>query len=449
MKSHLTRRGFLGAALTGAAGMGLQARAASRPAARTASGATPALLGGRPVRTAPFPSWPKVADRDEKSWTEVLHRGLWCRIDGSYATRFEEAWARTLGAKYCLATASGTTALLTSLNALDIGPGDEVLVPPYTFVATVNVVLLQHALPVFVDTDPETSQMDATKIEAAITDRTKCILPVHLGGSPADLDKILAIGRRHKLPVLEDACQAHLAEWRRRKVSTLGDLGCFSFQASKNLNSGEGGAVLTDNEDLMEACRSFHNNGRGAAGPGFSYVRNGCNHRMTEFQAALLLEQLSRLEEQSRVREQNAEYLTKQLREIPGIAPARMYEGATRNAYHLYMLRYESQKFAGLPRAQFLRAMQAEGIPCSGGYSPLNKEPFLKNTLQSRSYRSIYSAKEISDYEARNHCPANDKLCEEAVWFFQTMLLGSKSDMDQIAEAVRKIQTHAAALAKS
>ena len=447
MKSHLSRRGFLGGALAGAAGLGLESHADLGPSASSVAAATPALLGGKPVRTAPFPSWPKITAGDEKSWMEVLHQGHWCRNDGSYANRFEETWARTLGAKYCLATASGTTALATSLNALGIGPGDEVLVPPYTFVATVNVVLLQHALPVFVDTDPGTFQMDAGKIKAAITDRTRCILPVHLGGSPADMDRILAIAEKHKLPVLEDACQAHLAEWRHRKVSTLGALGCFSFQATKNLNSGEGGAILTDSEDLIEACRSFHNNGRGAGAPGFSYVRNGCNHRMTEFQAALLLAQLARLQEQSRVREQNAEYLTKQLREIPGIAPARMYEGTTRNAYHLYMLRYDREKFAGLARARFLKAMQAEGIPCSGGYTPLNKEPFLKNTLQSRAYRSVYSAKELSDYEARNHCPANDKLCEETGWFFQTMLLGSKSDMDQIAEAVRKIQTHAAELA--
>jgi len=380
---------------------------------------------------------------------EVLRKGLWCRLDGSYAQRFEEAWANALGAKYCVATASGTTALITSLHALGIGPGDEVLVPPYTFVATVNVVLLVHALPVFVDTDPETFQMDAGKIEAAITDRTKCILPVHLGGSPADLDRILAIGQKHRLPVLEDACQAHLAEWRGRKVSTLGELGCFSFQASKNLNSGEGGAIVSNDEELIRVCESFHNAGRGAATADFSYVRNGSNHRMTEFQAALLLAQLERLEEQSRVREQNAEYLTKQLREIAGITPARMYEGCTRNAYHLYMLRYDKAHFAGVPRARFLEALQAEGIPCSGGYAPLNKEPFLKNTLQSRAFRSIYSAKEIAAYEARNHCPANDKLCQEAVWFFQTMLLGSRADMDQIAEAVRKIHKQAALLAKT
>jgi len=449
MKAQVTRRHFLGAALSGAAGLKLQARPRSSPAVGSEPAGKPALLGGDPVRREPFPSWPKVHENDEQAWTNVLKKGLWCRMDGSYAKEFEESWAKALGAKHCLATASGTTALLTSLHALGIGPGDEVLVPPYTFVATVNVVLLVHALPVFVDTDLETFQMDAGKIEAAITERTKCILPVHLGGSPADLDKILAIAQKRKLPVLEDACQAHLAEWRHRKVSTLGDLGCFSFQASKNLNSGEGGAILTNSEDLIKVCESFHNNGRGESAYGFSYVRNGCNHRMTEFQAALLLAQLSRLEGQSRTREQNAEYLTNQLREIPGITPARMYDSCTRNAYHLYMFRYDKTQFAGISRARFLKALQAEGVPCSGGYAPLNKEPFLKNTLDSRAFRSFYSAEAIAGYEARNHCPANDRLCEEAVWFFQTMLLGERSDMDQIAEAVRKIQSQASLLANA
>lgn len=449
MRGTVTRRSFLSTALASAAGLGVQARSGPLVAAQSASVEKLALLGGRPVRTEPFPSWPKISDQDEKAWKEVLEKGLWCRLDGSYAKRFEETWARVLGARYCVATASGTTALLTSLNALDVGPGDEVLVPPYTFVATINVVLLQKALPVFVDTDPETFQMDANKIEGAITERTKCILPVHLGGSPVDMDKVLALAGKHKLPVLEDACQAHLAEWRQHKVSTLGDLGCFSFQASKNLNSGEGGAILSNDANLIRVCESFHNNGRGAATSDFSYVRNGCNHRITEFQAALLLAQLQRLEEQSRIREQNAEYLTKQLREIPGITPARMYEGCTRNAYHLYMFRYDKTHFAGAPRASFLKALLAEGVPCSGGYAPLNKEPFLKNTLGSRAYRAIYSPAEIAAYEARNRCPANDKLCEEAVWFFQTMLLGSKSDMDQILEAIRKIQRQAALLAKA
>ena len=440
MSYHFTRRKLLGATSAGLL--------ASR-VARAASTGKPAILGGQPVRTARFPSWPVIADNDERAWIEVLRSGKWNRLDGNCARKFEETWAATLGAKHCLATANGTSALIISLNALGIGPGDEVIVPPYTFVATVNAVLMQYAIPVFVDTDPETFQIDARKIEAAITKRTRCILPVHLGGSPADLDAILAIGRKHNLPVLEDACQAHLAEWRHRKVSTLGALGCFSFQASKNLNAGEGGAILTNDTDLYNACQSFHNNGRGDTGSGFGYVRNGANLRITEFQAALLTEQLKRVEEQSRTREQNAAYLTSQLAEIPGIRPARMYEGATRNAYHLYMFRYEKAQFADLPRARFLKALRAEGVPCSGGYTPLNKEPFLKHTFDSRAYRAIYPAGQLDAWTERNHCPVNDQLCEQAVWFTQTMMLGPREDMDQIAEAVRKIQRQAGALARS
>jgi dTDP-4-amino-4,6-dideoxygalactose transaminase len=324
-----------------------------------------------------------------------------------------------------------------------------VIVPPYTFVATINVVLLQHALPVFVDTDPETFQIDARQVEAAITDRTTCLLPAHIGGAPADLDRLLEIGRVKKIPVLEDACQAHLGEWRGRKLGTLGALGCFSFQASKNLNAGEGGAIVTDSDELITECRSFHNNGRSAPGASSLFARNGCNLRMTEFQGTLLTAQMTRLEAQSRTREQNAAYLTGLLREIPGILPARTYDGCSRNAYHLYMFRYDKAHFADLPRSGFLRALTAEGIPGSGGYGPLYKEPFLKTTLQSRAYRAVYPSERLAEALDRIQCPANDRLCEEAVWLTQTMLLGPRSDMDQIAEAVRKIHKHAAAIARA
>ncbi|MFI5259942.1 MAG: DegT/DnrJ/EryC1/StrS family aminotransferase [Candidatus Limnocylindrales bacterium] len=441
MRIPSTRRSFLGAISAAGAAVGL-----TGPRATAGADEPLAVLGGKPVRNRPFTSWPIIAENEERTWMDVLRKGRWCRLGGDYADRFEETWARTLGAKHCLAVANGTSALVTSLAALGVGPGDEVIVPPYTFVATVNAVLMHHALPIFVDTDPETFQIDARKLEAAITEHTACILPVHLGGSAADLDAILAVAVGHKVPVVEDACQAHLAEWRGKKVSTLGDLGCFSFQASKNLNSGEGGAILTNNDELDAQCRSFQNNGRGQAGTGFSYVRNGANLRMTEFQAALLLQQLTRLDLQSRRREQNAAYLTEMLREIPGIAPASMYDGCTRNAYHLYMFRYDSSHFDGLARSKFIHALSAEGIPGSGGYQPLNREPFVKNTLQSRPYQAIYPPQRISAYLERIHCPANDRLCEVAVWLTQTMLLGPRSDMDQIAEAVRKVQKHAAKL---
>jgi dTDP-4-amino-4,6-dideoxygalactose transaminase len=440
MRLKTTRRTLLGAASALVLGAGPSRGSAEQ---------TPAVLGGKPVRSARFPSWPIIGENDKSAWLDVLRSGIWNRLDGKRALTFEQEWARKLGAKHGLATSSGTTALFASLNALGVGPGDEVIVPPYTFVATINVVLLQHALPVFVDTDPETFQIDARKIESALTDRTACLLPAHIGGSPADLDTILEIGRARKIPVLEDACQAHLGEWKHKKLGTLGALGCFSFQASKNLNSGEGGAIVTDGDDLIAQCRSFHNNGRSAPGAGFTFSRNGCNLRITEFQATLLTEQMTRLDAQARTREQNAAYLSGLLREIPGIAPARTYDGCTRNAYHLYMLRYDKTRFDGLWRSAFLRALGAEGIPASGGYSPLYKEPFLKNTLDSRAYRAIYPPERLAEALDRIHCPANERVCEEAVWLTQTMLLGDRSDMDQVAEAIRKIQKHAGSIARA
>jgi dTDP-4-amino-4,6-dideoxygalactose transaminase len=411
----------------------------------------PAMLGGSKTHPDPFPGWPVIDQTEERAIVETLRSGKWYRGSGKTVARFEEEYAKLTGAKTCLATANGTAALFTSLNAMGVEAGDEVIVPPYTFIATINVVLRQNALPVFVDTDPETFQMDARKLEAAISPRTRAIVPVHLGGNVCDVDAILEIAKRRNVPVLEDACQSHLAEWRGRKVGTFGQAGCFSFQASKNLNSGEGGAILTGDEDLRERCFAFHNNGSGfrSIGNNFGYTSQGCNLRMPEFQAALLLAQMSRIEAQAKTRTENATYLTSMLKEIPGIAPARQYAGCTRNAYHLYMFRYDKAQFAGLSRATFLKAMAAEGVPCSGGYSPLNTQPFLKNALHSRGYGRIFSAKEISDWDAKNRCPANDRLCEEAVWFTQTMLLAPRASMDRIGEAVRKIRKHASDLARA
>jgi dTDP-4-amino-4,6-dideoxygalactose transaminase len=422
---------------------GRRARAAA--ASPVAADSRPAVLGGTPVRREPFPGWPVTDAREEQALVEVIRSGEWYRVGARQVDRFESEYAKLTGSPYCLATANGTSALLTSLHALGVGPGDEVIVPPYTFVATVNVVLLLHALPVFVDSDVETSQIDAGKVEAAITERTRAVVPVHLGGAPADLDTILAAARRRGVPVVEDACQAHLAEWRGRKVGTYGKTGCFSFQASKNLNAGEGGAVLTADADLLEACYEFHNNSRGRTqrGASFSYRESGANLRMTEFQGALLLAQMTRLEEQARTRDRNGAYLTSLLAAIPGITPARTYDGCTRNAYHLYMFRYDASGFAGLPRAEFLKALRAEGVPASPGYSPLNKEPFLERTFAGRGYQRIYAKEQLAELRERNQCPENDRLCEQAVWLAQTMLLGPRGDMDQIAEAIRKIQTHA------
>jgi perosamine synthetase len=445
----LNRRGFLKHASAGAAGLTAAAALSPRSVGGGREG-TLAILGGKPVRKEKFPSWPITEGNDREAWQKVLAEGRWCRLDGQYANTFEKVYAEHLGARHCLATANGTSALFTSLNVLGVGPGDEVILPPYTFVATLNVILLQHALPIFVDSDRQTFQIDANKIEPAITGRTACLLPVHLGGNAADMDAILSVAQKHRLPVVEDTCQSHLAEWQGKKLGSLGTFGCFSFQASKNLNSGEGGAVLTNDPVLAEKCFVFHNNGNARNGrrSDITYAPGGANLRMTEFQACLLLQQMTRLEEQSRAREENARYLTRQLEEIPGIAPARGYGGCTRNAYHLYMFRYDKDQFAGASRKQFLKALAAERIPCSSGYTPLNKQPFVEQAIESKAYKTIYGEARLKAWKESNHCPENDRLCTEAVWFVQTMLLGKRSDMDQIAGAIRKIHGNASELAK-
>src|SRR6476620_5021135 len=304
-RSFLKRTPALGAA-TSSLGMTVSA---ARPPSGTDK---PALLGGPRVLTERFPTWPVSDKLEEQALIETLRSSMWYRGSGQQTKKFEEAFRNLTGSRHCLATANGTSALYVALNALGVEPGDEVIVPPYTFIATINVVLRQHALPVFVDTDINTFQIDAKKIEAAISPLTKAIMPVHLGGSACDLDKILSVSRKHGIPVIEDACQAHLAEWRDRKVGTYGKAGCFSFQASKNLTSGEGGAILTEDDDLIERCYRFHNNSRGRqnSGDDFSYRQIGANLRLTEFQAAILTAQMTRLQEQARTRDQNAAHLT-------------------------------------------------------------------------------------------------------------------------------------------
>jgi len=451
METKFNRRNFVSA--TSIAGVGL---AFGLPNISFASGATiekPAILGGAKAHSGSFPGWPMIDATEEKALSDVLQSKRWCRLGSAKVDSFEAEYKKLSGAKHCLATSSGTNALYTILGALDIGPGDEVIIPVYTFIATYNVVVLNYALPVFVDTDIESFQIDASKIEAAITKQTKMIMPVHIGGSPADLDKIINIGLKTKIPIIEDACQAHLAEWRGKKVGTYGLAGAFSFQGSKNLNSGEGGAIFTNDDSFAQTCYSFHNQGQGgkvtAFTPGGSGTR-GTNVRLSEFQGGVLLAQMTRVVDQANLRTENANYLTKMMKEIPGITPAKLYEGTTRSAYHLYMFRYDKTQFSGLSRDKFLEALAKEGVPCSKGYGMTNKDAYVTGLAKNKHFLNIYGAKTMNQWLERNQCPQNDKLTQEqSVWFFQNMLLGSKTDMEQIVEAIRKIQKYAAEISKA
>ena len=303
-----------------------------------------AILGGKAVRTSGWLKWPVWNPDAEKPMLEVLRSGDWFRLRGTKVDEFEKAYASLIGAKRVLATASGTTALETALAVLDVDAGDEVIVSPYTFIATYNVVFNQKALPVFADTDQETFTIDPHKIEEKISERTKAILPVHIFGLPADMDRIMAIAKQHHLAVIEDACQAWLAEYKGKMCGTIGDLGCFSFQNSKNIPAGEGGAVAGNDESLMDRCHSYHNCGRpyGKSASDFAgYPFLGGNKRMMEFQAVILLSQMQRAKKDAEKRLENALYLDSRLKEIPGIIPYKLTEGATKSAYHIYPHRYK------------------------------------------------------------------------------------------------------------
>lgn len=409
----------------------------------------PAVLGGNPVVKINWPKWPMwEPETDEKRLLESVRSGIWSRK--KIVDEFEKEWAKTLGARRCLTVVNGTNSLITSLIQLGIGAGDEVIVPPYTFIATPQAVLATGAIPVFVDTDPVTFQIDATKIEAKITPHTRAILPVHLAGLPADMNRIMEIAKKYNLVVVEDACQAHLAEYNHQKVGTIGHAGGFSFQNSKNLPIGEGGAIVSNDDNFIDRCYSYHNLGypygtiSGSVNSGS--VRYGNKLRLTEYQAAIGLVQLSRLEIQTKTRTDNAEYLKIKLKQLPGILPIEAYPEVTRGVYHLFPFRYKKEEFKGLSRDVFMKALNAEGVPCYEGYTPLNLMPFIEDTFKTKNFVKTYSKKRLdySKYIEQNQCPQNDILCnEEAIWFSQYLFLTGKPAMDAIYSAIEKIYANA------
>lgn len=386
--------------------------------------------------------WPEWDADEQNQLMQVLQSGVWGRSGGGRAVpKFEEAFRQAMRAKHCVATTSGTTALMSVLGALGIGPGDEVIIPPYTFVATFNVITMNYALPVFADVDRESFQLSSVASEQAITGQTRAIMPVHLGGSVGDMDAINKVAALKSVPVVEDACQAPLAEWRGQPVGTIGLAGCISFQSSKNISAGEGGAVLTNDDSFAAACYDFHSPGGLKKAPSGG---RGANFRMTEFQAGVLLAQLARAESHARIRERNALRLNQGLGQIPGIYPARLLEGCTRSGWHLYPFRFDSEFFGGRTRADFLKGLAEKGIRASVGYSPLPASNHVQALAKNPYYLRIYGEAGMANWLERIQCPENEKLCSEAVWLSQTTLLQSPEEIERIIESVADIQRNMA-----
>jgi dTDP-4-amino-4,6-dideoxygalactose transaminase len=391
-----------------------------------------AIKGGEPVRTDPFPPWPQFGPEEKTALDAVLESRQWGTL-GPRVAEFEAAFSRYIGTAYCQTVCNGTVSLETILRALGIGPGDEVILPPYTFVATATAVLMVGAVPVFADVDPANNNMDPEAAAAVVTARTRALMPVHIAGIPADMDRLTELAQRHNLAIVEDAAQAHGSEWRNQKLGSLGTAGSFSFQLSKNMSAGEGGAVTTNDKALADAVWSIHHVGRRQDGLWYGHHRLASNYRMTDFQAAILLAQLGRLEKQIDLREQNAASLNREIEDIVGLSVFARDPRATRVTHHLYMFRFHTDAFGGVPKARFVDALVAEGIPAHVGYTPLQKQPVFGTAEVKRITGGV-------DY-ASTALPASDRACEQTVWIAQNALLGTEADMMDIVNAIRKIRT--------
>jgi dTDP-4-amino-4,6-dideoxygalactose transaminase len=401
-----------------------------------------AITGGKPVRTKPFASWPIYTQRERQGLLRVLTSRNWggYPFPNKFAHVFAQKFARFHGAKYGLAVANGTIAIEIALKAIGLQPGEEVIVPAYTWEGTVGPILLLNAIPVFVDIDPGTYCLDAKLIEKALTPQTRAILPVHLAMRFADMDEIMRLARARNLAVIEDCAHAHGGKWRHQGAGAMGDVGCFSFQSSKLMTAGEGGAVITSNLEYYERAQSYMNCGRASVTDKFRHRLIGFNYRITELQAVILQAQLERLPRQAKVRQANMDYFEKRLRGTPGLDFLKPDPRQTRVAAYQYVFKYLPERFPGVPRAAFLGALQTEGIPCDG----LFYEPVYRSALfpvDAKEWPALsWGRSEALDLKNMYHCPVAERAAyEEAVWLPHHIFLGSRKDTDDIAEAVLKV----------
>jgi len=416
-----------------------------------------AINGGKPLRDAkakPWPRWPVWDEKEEKGLLEVLRSGVWS-YNGLKELEFNKAFAKFVGTEYAISVANGTVALQLALEACGVGLGDEVIVPGLTWQATAGAVLDVNAVPVLVDVRRDNWCIDPAEVKKAITQRTKAIIPVHLYGCFADMDAIMGIARKHNLRVIEDCAHKHGGEFKGKKAGSIGDVGSFSFQLSKIMTAGEGGALTTSDSQLFEKLDALRNCGRrpenqesddkgaGLYGSEGDLIQSG-NYRMTDFQAALLIESLKRLPGQNRIRGENAKYLSSLLAELPGVLPMKNDKTEALGACYNFSFRYNKGKFKGLDIRKFREALSKE-LACSveASYEPLNAcALYTPHTKPERYKLSKKHWQQINP--AAFELPVCHRIfTEESVCFHHTALMGKKAEMDLIAGAIKKIYDNA------
>ena len=400
-----------------------------------------AVNGGKKSNQKGFPVWPQYDDAERRALQDVLDSRVWWRTPGTKTLAFEQAFAKFHGAKHGIAVTNGTAALEVTISALGIGPGDEVILPDYTFVATASAVLYAGALPVPVDVSPDTWCLDPKLAEAAITPRTKAIVAVHMGGHPADLDALGDLAKRKGIALVEDSSHAHATEWKGQRIGSHGTAGTFSFQASKLMTAGEGGIVITNDDAFEKQARSVHDCGRMPGEWFYSHFINGSNYRLSEWQGAVLSVQLLRLDAQTQRRHHNARLLDKLLAQIPGVTPQKLDPRCTRNGHYAYIFHVDSKEFAGASTEKLIQAMNAEGIPNQASYPPIH----ALHVFQNGEYRKRLCGSQAAEPHAflKANYPHTHRAAFETIWIPQPALLGDEEDMHEIAAAWRKIQKFA------
>jgi dTDP-4-amino-4,6-dideoxygalactose transaminase len=411
-----------------------------------------ALHGGTPIRNQPYPPWPQSGEEERRWLDKVLSGHRWfAGLQGddpeALGTFFGERFARLHGAEYALPVANGSVAIEIALKALGIMPGDEVIVPPYTFISTATSVLMVGAIPVFADIDPQSYCLDPQDVGRRITSRTRAIMPVHLGGQMADMAALKRLADKHNLLVVEDCAQAIDASMEGRKAGTWGDAGTFSFQSNKTITSGEGGLVMTDDPGLAEkivALRAFgrFRNRPGVRSSDLTCQRLSSNYRLSEFQSAVLLGQLERFPAQDSLRQANAARLTQGLHNVPGVKHIRQDFSSMKHGYYYYILRYEPDAFGRLSPDRLCEVLNAEGIPfVPGDRMPLYRHPVfeIQNLAEclgphlAERYREAVNPAELD-------CPAAEEACTSTILLRHQVLLAAEQEMDDIVKAFLKIR---------
>ena len=385
-----------------------------------------AIDGGVPVRTERFAQWPpKASEREYQALKDVLDSGHWWQSGSGKAEEFEAWFAEYQGTRYSVAVTNGTHALELICRGLDIGPGDEVLVPALTFISSATAVSSVGATPVPVDIDPITYCIDVVDADRKLTKATKAVMPVHLAGQPANMDEVVAFVQGAGIHIIEDAAQAIGAEWNGKRVGGFGIAGAFSFQAAKLLTAGEGGAVTTDSQDFTERLGLIANCGRARGKPGYNHVELGSNYRISEFHAALLLSQTADYEGLLEQRAGQAVKLRRMLQDNMGGIPPAIHPSVTRNPWYMYLVRLPKGIASGIDNQRWADALTAEGVPASPIYPVFYETPIYRKLTPQFS----------------GTCPIAEAAAREVVWLHHSMLLEDDRGIQDIADAFGKL-TH-------